>query len=317
MNKEVMSTNGEETAPGWLARLTQNPVALKELRSRMRGRRAFVVLGIYLTVMSGFIWLVYLSYYQAAQSAYGPAASQAGKTVFAAVLGIQAFLIVFIGPAFTAGAISGERERQTYDLLRTTLLPAGALVRGKLLSALGYVFLLVFAAVPLMSLAFLLGGVSWEELLVSQAIIGVAAVAYALTGLYASALLRSTLAASVTTYAFAIFLIIGLPILVGVGLAFVGIVSSGGTGGGPPPNWLEPLGLATAWYLIPTNLIATLIAGEIVLVQQGSLWYFTEVVNGYRIIYLSPWYLFIALYSLLSILLYWGTVRRVRRIPQR
>ena len=90
--------------------------------------------------------------------------------VFAAVLGIQAFLIVFIGPAFTAGAISGEKERQTYDLLRTTLLPAGALVRGKLISALGYVFLLVFASVPLQSVAFLLGGVALEELIISQLI---------------------------------------------------------------------------------------------------------------------------------------------------
>ena len=311
-----MSTSAEKDVltVGWLARVTQNPVALKELRSRMRGRRAFVVLGIYLTVMSGFIWLVYLSYYQAAQSAFGPEASQAGKTVFAAVLGIQAFLIVFVGPAFTAGAISGERERQTYDLLRTTLLTAGSLVRGKLIAALGYVFLLVFAAVPLMSLAFLLGGVAWEELLISQAIVGVAAVAYAMVGLYASALMRSTLAASVTTYAMAIFLIIGLPVAVGVGLAFVGIASQSG---GSAPSWLEPYSLAAAWYLIPTNLIATLIASEIVLIQESSLWFFTDIINGYRIVYLSPWFLFIALYSLLSILLYWGTVRRVRRIPRR
>jgi ABC-type transport system involved in multi-copper enzyme maturation permease subunit len=317
MSEEIMSTNEatdiEVLRTGRLARLTQNPVALKELRSRMRGRRAFVVLGIYLSIMSGFIWLVYLSYYQAAQSAFGPEASQAGKTVFAAVLGIQAFLIVFVGPAFTAGAISGEKERQTYDLLRTTLLSAGALVRGKLLSALGYVFLLVFAAIPLMSLAFLLGGVAWEELLISQAVVGVAAVTYALVGLYASALMRSTLAASVTTYAMAIFLILGLPIAVGVGLAFIGIAGSSGS----TPLWLQPFSFATAWYLIPTNLVATLIASELVLINESSLWYFTNVTNGYRIIFLSPWYLFIALYSLLSLLLYWGTVRRVRRIPRR
>jgi hypothetical protein len=43
----------------WKA-LRINPVALKELRGRMRGARAFVVLTIYLTLMSAFAMLVYL-----------------------------------------------------------------------------------------------------------------------------------------------------------------------------------------------------------------------------------------------------------------
>jgi ABC-type transport system involved in multi-copper enzyme maturation permease subunit len=303
------------TLPRRLLRgLTDNPVALKELRSRMRGRRAFVVLTIYLTVMAAFIWFVYLFYYQAASGPFGPAPNQAGKVVFAAVLGIQAFLIVFIGPAFTAGAISGEKERQTYDLLRTTLLPAGALIRGKLISALGYVFLLVLASVPLQSVAFLLGGVALEELIISQLVIGVAAIAYALLGLYASTLMRSTLAASVTTYALAIFLILGVPLIVGSTLGFVAAAGSSPT----TPNWVEPVLLFLGWYVIlPTNLPATLVASEILLLQEGSLWYFTNTVNGYNLVLLSPWYLFLGLYAVISLLLYWACIRRVRRIPRR
>ena len=41
-----------------LRRWLQNPVTVKELRSRMRGRRAFVVLTVYLLLTSGFISLV-------------------------------------------------------------------------------------------------------------------------------------------------------------------------------------------------------------------------------------------------------------------
>jgi ABC-2 type transport system permease protein len=106
--------------------LTQNPVMVKELRSRMRGRRAFVVLTIYLLAMSGLISLVYAAYASAAATPYGPDPSEAGKVVFAVVMAVQGFLVLFIGPAFTAGAITGEKERQTYELLQTTLLsPAG------------------------------------------------------------------------------------------------------------------------------------------------------------------------------------------------
>ena len=202
--------------------------------------------------------------------------SLAGKTVFGAVLAVQVFLIVFIGPAFTAGAISGERERQTYDLLRTTLLPAGALVRGKLLSALSYVLLLVFAAIPLQSLAFLLGGIAWEELIISQLLIVVAAITYALAGLYASSLMRSTLAASVTTYAIALFLVVGLPILALFSISFIGIALSSPR----TPTWVEHVAAVIGWYLDPNKLAGH--AGRLpswCCINEGSLWYFTYSVR--------------------------------------
>jgi ABC-type transport system involved in multi-copper enzyme maturation permease subunit len=99
--------------------ILQNPVTMKELRSRMRGRRAFVVLTVYLLVMSLFLSLVYLAYASASGTRFGPDSRQAGKAMFATVLGVEVFLVIFIAPAFTAGAITGEKERQTYDLLRT------------------------------------------------------------------------------------------------------------------------------------------------------------------------------------------------------
>ncbi|MBK8024641.1 MAG: hypothetical protein IPK19_25260 [Chloroflexi bacterium] len=62
--------------------------------------------------------------------------------LFFGIVGIELILILFIAPAFTAGAITGERERQTYDLLQTTLLSKATFVIGKLESALGYIVLL-------------------------------------------------------------------------------------------------------------------------------------------------------------------------------
>jgi ABC-type transport system involved in multi-copper enzyme maturation permease subunit len=296
------------------AALFQNPITVKELRSRMRGRRAFVVLTIYLVAMSGFISLVYLAYASAASGPFGPNPRQAGKVVFSAVLAVQIFLVVFMGPAFTAGSISGEKERQTYDLLRTTLLTAESFVAGKLFSALSYVFLLIFAAIPLQSIAFLLGGVSPVELFLSQVLVLVAAVTFALYGLYCSSAMRTTLAASVTTFAGALFLTIGIPMVVFMFSIILGPILFGTS----TVSWLAQSLLTYAGLVLAaTNLPAALIVSDLILLEENSLFLFRTTYSGHTIWLFSPWPLFLLLYILLALLLYWACVRRVRRIADK
>ena len=194
--------------------LTRNPVVLKELRGRMRGPRAFIVLTLYLLLMSGFVTLLYIVYSASVNSAVsGNSGQVVGKFVFGAVVGIELLLVCFIAPAFTAGAISGERERQTYDLLRTTLLPAQALVLGKLASALSYVLLLLVAAFPLQSLAFLLGGVGPQEVVIATLLLVATAFLFGTSGIFFSSLMRRTLGSTVVTYAFALMATLGLPLI--------------------------------------------------------------------------------------------------------
>ena len=69
-----------------VAALVNNPIAVKELRGRMRGRRAFVILTIYLLLLAVFISLVYLIFVAAAGSPGSTAGRQAGKVIFFALL---------------------------------------------------------------------------------------------------------------------------------------------------------------------------------------------------------------------------------------
>lgn len=305
-------TQATQSQPTRLQALWQNPVAVKELRSRMRGRRAYLVLTGYLVLMSAFIILVYFAYATAAEQPFGPNPRQAGKTVFGAVVGVQALLVVFIGPSFTAGAITGEKERQTYNLLRTTLLPARSFVTGKLLSALSYVFLLILTAIPLQSIAFILGGVSLTEVVIAEILIVVSAVAFAMIGLYFSAIMRSTLLASVSTFATSLFLTFGLPAMAFIILPFLGIFFTTGV-----PPLLEVVLLYTALVFAATNLPATIIISEMFLISEDALFFFTNTLSGYTVTFFSPWYVYIILYILLSLLLYALTVRRVRRVPDK
>lgn len=288
-----------------------NPVTIKELRSRMRGRRAFIVLTLYLIALSGVIILVYLAYTATANTPGGTAAYTAGKGLFAAVLAVQVVLVVFIGPAFTAGAISGERERQTFDLLRTTLLSAESFVLGKLISALSYIFLLILVSIPLQSIAFLIGGLSLIELVLSEALVLLAAITYALYGLWCSAAMRSTLAATVAAFGGMLLLIFGIPMLALAFFTMLGI--SSGIGIAPNPL-IEIILIYGGLFLAALNLPATLIVSEAFLLQQGTLIGFSQTMPGGAIWIISPWILFAILHALACVVLYKATVRRVRRV---
>jgi ABC-2 type transport system permease protein len=297
----------------FLAALLQNPVTVKELRSRMRGRRAFVVLTVYLLLMGLFITALYGLYRSASRQVFGPDPAQAGKVVYGAVLGIQVMIVVFLGPAFTAAAISGEKERQTYDLLRTTLLPARALVSGKLVSALSYVFLLILAALPLQSIAFLLGGVSLVELVLSVLLVMVSAVTYALLGLYFSSMLRSTLASSVVTFATSLFLTLGIPAIVIVFLPFASTFMAPG----PYRPWLELIAAYGGLALSSLNLPAAIVVSDVFLLQQDALFVWQDTIGGRTVWLFSPWWVYTIVYSLLGLILFRATVRRVQRVPKR
>ena len=177
-------------------------VGVKELRGRMRGRRAFVILTVYLVLLGGFAWMVELIAERQAASGFNPAASSAqiGQAVFIALLFLETLLVLFLAPAFTAGAISLEREKQTLDLLVTTPISSLAIVLGKLLSALVYVFLLIVASIPLTALVFLFGGVGPDDLVRGYVVLLVTALGLGSVGLFCSTLVRRTQAATIITY---------------------------------------------------------------------------------------------------------------------
>ncbi len=293
-----------------------NPVLLKELRGRMRGARAFIVLTVYLLLLSCFTSLIYYAY---TRESGGSDMAYVGKVIFASVVIIEIFMVTFITPAFTAGAISGERERQTYELLRTTLLSARKLVFGKLSSALVYMLLLILAAVPLESLAFVLGGVIGGELAAALVVLLATAFAFAAIGLFYSAFARTTLAATVWAYVTALILTIGLPILMLIGIGIWDAIQSTLR----PTSWvIEAILGYVLLFILSLSPISTAIATEIMLDEENSLFYFWYNVGGgytasmtpaHRVPVISPWIVYTLIYLVVGAVLLFFTVLRVRR----
>lgn len=70
-----------------------------------------------------------------------------------------------MAPSFAAGAISGEKERKTYEMLLASPIQPGAIVIGKLVAALTHLVVLMIASLPIIMLCLPLGGVAIQELL--------------------------------------------------------------------------------------------------------------------------------------------------------
>ena len=192
-----------------IARALWNPIVAKEYRSRMRSWRSPLALMIYILMIGGLGWAIFAAMASTSSSALGGPAPNYGQTLFMYLVLFQMVLLAFVTPALTAGAISGERERQTIDLLFVTLVPPFSIIWGKLLASISFVLLLLLLSVPIFSLVFLFGGIELDQVLYSFVVMAVTALMLGTIGIAFSTWLRRTLPATVAAYATALVLIGG------------------------------------------------------------------------------------------------------------
>jgi ABC-type transport system involved in multi-copper enzyme maturation permease subunit len=197
--------------------LTSGIVAIivKELRGRMRGRRAFIIVTLYVLLLAVFGWMLQqiTEAQVGTQSSYGLdstyASATVGRGIFVGLLLAQTLMVAVLAPAATANAISGEREHQTLDLLAVTPISSLAIVLGKLLSALAWVFVLVVASIPVTALVFVFGGVGPDDVIRGYAVLFATVIGLGSIGLFFSALTRRTGASTGLTFVATIALTIG------------------------------------------------------------------------------------------------------------
>jgi ABC-type transport system involved in multi-copper enzyme maturation permease subunit len=119
---------------------------------------------------------------------------------------------IMVGPVFSAGSITQERERQTLALLLTTLMRPGRIVLAKLIAALRVSTVLTFLLTEQLLLAYVLlpelRNLFWT-LVVFLTIIATTCLATSTIGLLCSALSRRTSVAMVLTYMTLLILFVG------------------------------------------------------------------------------------------------------------
>lgn len=207
-----------------------NPIIIKELRSRMRGPRPFITLTGMLILLSGITYVGY----RLSQSYYNyytgvTLSAQIGQTLFTMLVFLLLLFILIITPAVTANSVSQEKENLTYEILMTTPLHPARILWGKLFSAMSYVFLLIFAAIPVASLIFVFGGVSMRDMVKSIIILIAIAVSIGVFGLLMSTILKRSARATVISYVVIAIFIIGTILIFGA----IGVITNE-----EPPRWV-------------------------------------------------------------------------------
>jgi ABC-type transport system involved in multi-copper enzyme maturation permease subunit len=190
-------------------------IIVKELRGRMRGRRAFVVVTIHVLLLALFAWMLQRINEEQIRnlSAFGGqttyAGASVGRGIFLGLLMLQTLMVSVLAPAATAGAISSEREHQTLDLLAVTPISSFAIVLGKLFSALAWVFVLILASIPVTALVFVYGGVAPDDVVRGYLVLFATVIGLGSIGIFFSALTRRTGASTGLTFVITLVLTIG------------------------------------------------------------------------------------------------------------
>lgn len=174
--------------------IRENPVLQRELIVNLRTRRSFVLLFVYQTLLAAIVFFAW-----PAETRLEANAAAARRLVNMFFLG-QYVLATLMTPSFAASAITGEKERKTYEMLLASPLRPEAIVFGKLVASLTHLAILIFCSLPIVMLCLPLGGVSLYEVLAAYLGLALSVVAFGILSIACSAYFQRTMSALLSSY---------------------------------------------------------------------------------------------------------------------
>jgi ABC-type transport system involved in multi-copper enzyme maturation permease subunit len=176
--------------------ILENPVLQRELLVNLRMKRAFVLLFVYVALLGAVVFAAWPKNQRMDLTQNPEEARQLVNWFF---LG-QYVLMSLMVPSFAAGSITGEKERQTYEMLLASPMRPEAIVTGKLAAALCHLAVLVIASLPIVMLCLPLGGVSPYEVMATYLAMAMSVITFGMICLTASSYFTRTVAALVVSY---------------------------------------------------------------------------------------------------------------------
>lgn len=200
-----------------IKKIAMNPVFGKETKLRVRNIKFALTILFYNLILIAIAMLGFEIMFDSGFDSYVNYSD--ALYVYIALICLESMMVAFLVPSFTAGSIAGEREKQTLEILLTTTMKPLEIVWGKLMASICMVLLLVLSSLPVLSIVFTIGGVALVDLLYFVVLVFVAAVFMGSIGVWASALIKKTVPATVFSYG-AIVILCGVTMLI-VGLVYL------------------------------------------------------------------------------------------------
>jgi len=163
----------------WRGRIL-GPVLPFDLVRATRSWRSFFLRGVYALLLLAVLSWVYRSWFGptgARQSGELDMRSMAAfaERFFQAVVWVQFLAVACLTPVYVAGAIAEEKERRTLEYLLATDLEDREIVLGKLVARLANLSSILLAALPVLAIAEVLGGIDPALLVGSFVLLGLMA----------------------------------------------------------------------------------------------------------------------------------------------
>ncbi len=174
----------------------ENPVLQRELLVNLRTNRAFLLLAVYQLLLAAVVLVAWPNDARLDLTTNPPSAQKLVNLFF---LG-QYVIASLIAPSFAAGAITGEKERRTYEMLLASPLRPGAIVLGKMVASLTHLGMLILASLPIIVLCLPLGGVSVYEVLAAYLGLIVSVILFGAIGVFCSSYFSRTSSSLVVSY---------------------------------------------------------------------------------------------------------------------
>lgn len=179
--------------------MRMNPIIKKDMKVTSRSMKMSWALLAYEGILA-FIFIIAISMISY-ESSYRYQNTYSELIALFPWLAITQIGIVTLAiPVMTASSISGEKERQTFDIMMTTCLTPIAIVFGKVFSAVMEVMLFVVASIPIMALAFVLGGLSWWTLFLFLIVIFIFATLAGSIGVFCSSFSRKSIVSIILAF---------------------------------------------------------------------------------------------------------------------
>lgn len=154
--------------------LPANPILVRVVGGASKRTRHFWLRTGYLALLLAVV-LMSLAVFMSGASGLNELAKGASQTFkYAATL--QLGLMCFLAPVFTAGAITQERDAQTYNILLSTPLTNAQIILGSLMSRMYFLIMLLVAGLPVFFTTMVYGGVTAAQIVESFALAAATAV---------------------------------------------------------------------------------------------------------------------------------------------
>ncbi|MGH2699870.1 MAG: ABC transporter permease [Actinomycetota bacterium] len=193
---------------------------LSEIKQRVRGKRWWILLSLWVTVLAAVTFLARLGA-QAQLRSFGGFGEDVGgiplgPTMFGSLMLFTLSLICLVVPSLTSTSVNSERDRGTFAVLQATLLKPQEIFLAKFASGLLVALAFLAASIPLTLWTMAEGGVGLGRASVVYVVLILMCAVLLSVGLATSAFLRRPALSAVMSYAVVFLLTIGTLILFGV-----------------------------------------------------------------------------------------------------